>query len=407
LASGTSTPAATAAARTTSGASPAALAYLTYAVDYIQQHGLHSDKVDWTAVRAHVFGPQVTAQTTADTYPSIRYVLGQLPVNHHSYLVTPEQARADASALAAVLGFTANYAKRKVITVDEDSPAAKAGLRVGDTIVSVNDSPVRSLDATKFFAQLYFGSDVRLGLVRGNQSITVQINHDPVDPTSLIRGRRLANNIGYIALPGAPAIPTNRYYAGITQQIIADIDSAPTCGWVVDLQGNTGGSIGPMLDGVGPILGEGQVASFVGAEGSEPVTYRNGQSSVGDRVFEQVAAPYHLQRPNPPVAVLTDNHTASAAEFVLVAFRGRPDTRSFGEDTYGVPTANDIVPLSDGAELVLTEAMDADRTGHVYDGKIAPDQTATANAFWRGKDQDSVLQAGVAWLKQQPACAGR
>src|SRR5690349_828050 len=44
------------AARLPTGASPAALTYLTYAVDYIQQHALNSDKVDWPTVRRQVFG---------------------------------------------------------------------------------------------------------------------------------------------------------------------------------------------------------------------------------------------------------------------------------------------------------------------------------------------------------------
>ena len=45
------------------GASPVALAYLNYAVDYIQQHGLDSDKVDWPAVRAKVFGLSTTTHS--------------------------------------------------------------------------------------------------------------------------------------------------------------------------------------------------------------------------------------------------------------------------------------------------------------------------------------------------------
>ena len=104
--------------------------------------------------------------------------------------------------------------------------------------------------------------------------------------------------------------------------------------------------------------------------------------------------------------MLTDGQTASSGEAVAVAFRGRPGTRSFGEATKGVPTTNVGVPLSDGAYLILTEAMDTDRTGQTYDAPIAPDVAVPTNRFRQGTDKDPVLQAGVAWLQQQPACAG-
>jgi hypothetical protein len=58
---------------------------------------------------------------------------------------------------------------------------------------------------------------------------------------------------------------------------------------------------------------------------------------------------------------LTGPVTASSGEAIVVAFRGRPQTRSFGEPTDGVPTANDTFPLSDGALLVLTVAVDSEK----------------------------------------------
>lgn len=389
---------------TPTGASPAALAYLTDALDLIQQHALNRDKVDWPAVRAQVLGPELTAQTTADTYPAIEYVLQQLHDNHSS-LVRPDQAALALSPWTGAIGLTANYAERKVITVEAGSPADQAGVRAGDAIATLNDAPPEALDATRFFAQLYFGTGTKLGLRRGDmETFTAEIRHDPVDPTSLVRGRRLPGNIGYIAIPPLGVTPVYSYYAGIMQQIIRDVDQPPACGWVVDLQGNTGGSLWPMLAGIGPVLGEGVVGSAIGPDGSQSWSYRNGQVLFAGIVGSQVEQPYRLQQPNPPVAVLTDAQTASAGEAVLVTFRGRPNTRSFGEATYGVPTGNVPVELSDGALLVLTEFMDVDRTGQAYDAPIPPDVPVTSSRPLRGTDKDVVMEAGAAWLAEQPAC---
>lgn len=71
--------------------------------------------------------------------------------------------------------------------------------------------------------------------------------------------------------------------------------------------------------------------------------------------------------------MLTDSSTASAGEAVTIAFRGRPHTRSFGTPTNGVPTANAVFTLSDGALLTVTNALEADRTGRTYTAAIPPD----------------------------------
>jgi C-terminal processing protease CtpA/Prc len=115
--------------------------------------------------------------------------------------------------------------------------------------------------------------------------------------------------------------------------------------------------------------------------------------------------PYQLKNPEPPVAVLTSRLTVSSGEALTIAFRGRPRTRSFGEATAGLPTTNRSIPMIDGAVLQVTTARWADRTGRVYEGRIAPDQVAEIDWTRIGSDDDPVLQAATAWLLEQPPCA--
>jgi len=100
------------------------------------------------------------------------------------------------------------------------------------------------------------------------------------------------------------------------------------------------------------------------------------------------------------VAVLTGRMTFSSGEAIAVAFRGRPDTRSFGLETGGLTTSNDEFLLSDGAWLLLTVSRFADRTGKVYSGPIVPDEVVNPPETW----PDPVLEAATAWLLSQPAC---
>jgi carboxyl-terminal processing protease len=134
--------------------------------------------------------------------------------------------------------------------------------------------------------------------------------------------------------------------------------------------------------------------------------YQPGKSMSGSYVAVEVdGIPYELIDPDPAVAVLTGPRTASSGEAQVVAFRGRPDTKSFGEPTHGVPTANQGFPLSDGALLNLTVAWMADRTGQTYDSPLPPDVPIPGDPTW-DPATDPVVQAAETWVLQAGACGG-
>ena len=212
-------------------------------------------------------------------------------------------------------------------------------------------------------------------------------------------GSRIDGKLGYVLVPefsGTAAEATD--YAATLHTLLAGIDTGRVCGWVVDLRGNRGGNMWPMLAGVGPILGEGNVGRFVEWDGTVLTTwyYRAGGSGLSPGgVLVQVSNTYRLRTADPAVAVLQDALTASSGEAIDVAFRGRPNARFFGTPTYGVSTANAGFALRDGAMILLTAAVDADRSGTVYGGALVPDVvTSSAGA----------LDAGVAWLESRPEC---
>jgi len=216
-------------------------------------------------------------------------------------------------------------------------------------------------------------------------------------------GKLVEGRIGYVSLPAfAGQGQAATEYATAVQQIIRDLDAGTPCGWIVDLRENVGGSMWPMLSGIGPLLGEGVAGMFVAPGGAETTwSYRDGQALEGDEVQTVVKGDAYRLDPPPPVAVLTGPSTSSSGEAIAVAFRGRPAARSFGQPTQGLSTANREFILSDGAWLLLTVSRFADRTGQVYGSMIAPDEIVPQQA---GQD-DATLQAGVDWLLAQPACA--
>ena len=225
------------------------------------------------------------------------------------------------------------------------------------------------------------------------------------------RGKLMLGKLGYIVIEGfASGNPTEvSKYATTVQQLIRDLDAQNPCGWIVDLRVNEGGNMWPMLAGIGPILGEGEVGAYVDADGRKEIwSYEDGQALAEGHMIARINGPaYQLKAASPPVAVLTGIYNGSAGEAIVVAFRGRPNTRSFGLYTAGNSTSNALVPLSDGAVIALTVAVYADRTGQTYGDRIYPDELVDDVRKFTFLMDEAIPQPAIDWLLSQPECAGQ
>lgn len=204
----------------------------------------------------------------------------------------------------------------------------------------------------------------------------------------------LPANIGYVRIGAFSGTPSQAAaLASRIQTTIKSADRADLIGWIVDLRGNVGGDMWPMIAGVGPILGEDTLGFFIDPLGRQSAwEYRAGAAILSGNVLQRVDSIYRLLRERPRVAVLTDNLVTSSGEATLIAFRRRPNTRSFGTATCGLSTANAPFLLYDGALLILTNAVMADRTRFQYGDVIAPDEIILATP-------DAVVARAVAWLQ--------
>lgn len=150
------------------------------------------------------------------------------------------------------------------------------------------------------------------------------------------------------------------------------------CAAVVDLRGNGGGDMGPMVAGLSPLLPDGTVLSFEGPSFSSDVTVSGNAVMGGGTPVETSGGKRAL-----PVAVLVDGDTASSGEATMLAFRGLENSRSFGEPTAGYASANTVYDFPDGRSLMLTIAKDKARTGEVFnDEPIQPDASLAELNAW-------------------------
>lgn len=382
--------------------------YLEAALDKVEQAS-RVYSTDWKAVRvtARATITRAKAKTTADTYPAIRDALATLG-DKHGLLLEPEAAkRFNPPRSTKATGLFVVPHDAIVAQVVPGSPAAAAGIAPGDRIVAIEgqggfvELPRREFDRLFRSGQRPNGITAPLDLrVRSGaaEPRAVQVPLADFDDYLAPTGRRL-DGIGYLELPGLRSGPKAATYDDTVHELLDRIDDGTLRGCIVDLRRNTGGTVWPMLVGIGPLAGDGQLGAFASASGSADWSYdaARGVATSASHELAKVATPHPL-RADLPVAVLTGPLTAGAGEAIVVAFAGRARTRRFGEGTRGLPTSNTQIPLADGALLVLTVTVHADRTGTRYDDVIPPDETVAIDWTRFGETDDPVLAAACRWL---------
>jgi C-terminal processing protease CtpA/Prc len=178
------------------------------------------------------------------------------------------------------------------------------------------------------------------------------------------------------------------------------------------MRGNLGGNVWPMTVGVGALLGEGWQSYEIDRDGKRSPYVRLEQGAAvivsGEQAGLTIIAPDAWQ-PLPalaevPVAMLIDDAVASSGEGMAVAFRGRANTRFFGQRTYGSASSNEGFVLDDRVNIVVTTAMMSDRTGAIYPDGVPPDDEVAFGPGDAADPDDAVVEAAKAWLGAQPAC---
>jgi carboxyl-terminal processing protease len=228
-----------------------------------------------------------------------------------------------------------------------------------------------------------------------------EASFDPDNPVP--NGFLLKEQIGVVEITehgGDGKLSGGRNYASVVQGILYDLEKQGALAWVIDLRNNGGGNMWPMLAGLGPLLTKDVLGAFVDphAEVHNPWYYDGEKLWISDNVmYEAKVKP--LTNLSAPIALLTSRKTLSSGEAVLISFLGRSNTRTFGEPTGGLPTANAPFQLRDKTWLLLTTALEADRLGRLYKTSIEPDVFVKIEWSKLGQADDPVLLEASKWLE--------
>ena len=153
-------------------------------------------------------------------------------------------------------------------------------------------------------------------------------------------------------------------------------------GAVINLMGNTGGNMYPMIAAVHRFLPDDDILRFRTRKRTQWVMLEN---------VLQIAGVQRQPRIECPVAILTNEWTGSSGEAVLLCFRGLDNVRVFGSPTAGYASSTQPFRMSDGATMWLSTGCDVARTGEAFcDDPIDPDVTT-----------DTPMEDALTWLRSQ------
>jgi C-terminal processing protease CtpA/Prc len=264
-------------------ASAEATRYLEAALDQIEQ-GSRVYATDWEAMRAKALATIAAAgaKTTADTYQAIRDALATVG-DEHGLLLDPAAAKLfNPGRAAKATGLLVVPPDATVALVVPGSPAATAGLALGDRTVAVEglagfaELPHREFERLFRSGQRPDGSTAPLDLrVRTGtaEPRAVQVPLAAFDESLAPTGAGSTVTSATSNCRASAAAPRPRTTTTTLHELLDQIDDGTLRGCIIDLRRNTGGTLWPMLAGIGPLAGAGKVGAFVSAHGGADWSY--------------------------------------------------------------------------------------------------------------------------------------
>jgi carboxyl-terminal processing protease len=214
-----------------------------------------------------------------------------------------------------------------------------------------------------------------------------------------------ANGIAYVLVGGNGGISQEQLNE-LARELAEKLAALPRKlkGVVLDLRFNGGGSVYPMLAGLGPLLGDGICMHEVDPAGvvTRDWELRNGNFFIGgyQATNIRVRSPKRLLKL--PVAVLIGPATRSSGSMVAIAFKTRKNTLFFGEPTAdGYSTSNGYFLFSPALTMNFATHFVSDRNGNVYHHSVTPDVLINSGQYDADFRNDHLYQKACDWMLER------
>lgn len=227
--------------------------------------------------------------------------------------------------------------KVKITKVFADTPAKKAGIKVGDYITKVNGESVegKSLSDVVSLIKNAKNKEVEITITRDNQEKTMKVTRTTVDMpyTSSKVYEENGKKIGYLKI--------EMFANNITKQVKKELESLKKKNidkLVIDVRDNPGGYLTQVTEILSLFMTKKDVIYQLQTKNNKEKVY--GTSSKATYSY--------------PVVVLINENSASASEILASAFKETYNAEIVGVNSYGKGTVQKTGDLNNGDTIKYT-----------------------------------------------------
>ena len=237
----------------------------------------------------------------------------------------------------------------KVIAPIDNTPAAKAGIKAGDIIFRLDETPVKGLTLRKAVEIMRGarGTKIQLSVIRKNEDkpLKFSVTRDTIRVES-IKSKMIDDQFAYIRISqfqsrtGEDLEKTIKELQGKKKDKIK--------GLILDLRNNPGGILEASIKVSDAFLDAKKLKH------DKLIVYTEGRLP-GSKIQEKAHSGDILS--GAPIIVLINGGSASASEIVAGALQDHKRALVLGEQSFGKGSVQTVLPLKDERGLKLTTAL--------------------------------------------------